>query len=491
MAITLAAAGNGFDQWVCKNNHIVGSNAKKTPRKLNLCNNDIIKLIEHQEKLFKKYVELKNPSPPERWFLWHTQVWWLQNLMSQADISCHTNKDCKLWVNTASDFLFCQVCSSINTDWKELKSLTPGDNCETWYVLTDDKLCCQKAPTDCKIPTFKWSVWDLSWGNKLTYSWEETITLEVDYSINSFSWLRYDDDYSIDWVQIVAWPLFNNKKITLSAKADLNSNIINIKIPDWSVKLWEYACPGVSIKLEREIVCQLTKDRAQCTNKGDFNISNDNLFTWFASLLDKKCEKPWMWKIPFCPDKCTNRKFDNFTCEQTYGSWRYWTSQTPTCCKNCWPNRILVDDECECDTTKPCNRSWDKRNLNTCKCECDPSQRCCWILLNTVVPFIWDCIEMTSQNDVWSSNNDNTSTVNQLNAFPFLMMWLSKILVTAILIFSFLIVIVSWLMMVTWVYDEGNYKKWMERIKKVVVALILLWSSWLILKLINPSFFWG
>jgi Mn2+/Fe2+ NRAMP family transporter len=98
---------------------------------------------------------------------------------------------------------------------------------------------------------------------------------------------------------------------------------------------------------------------------------------------------------------------------------------------------------------------------------------------------------MTSQNDVWSSSNENTSTVNQLNAFPFLMMWLSKILVTAILIFSFLIVIVSWLMMVTWVYDDSNYKKWMEWIKKVVVALILLWSSWLILKLINPSFFGG
>jgi phage-related holin len=96
---------------------------------------------------------------------------------------------------------------------------------------------------------------------------------------------------------------------------------------------------------------------------------------------------------------------------------------------------------------------------------------------------------MTSQDDPWSSNAPNTTTINQLNAFPFLMMGLSKILVTIILIFSFLIIIVAWLMMTTWVYSESNYKKGMERIQKVVVWLILLWASGLILKLINPSFF--
>jgi uncharacterized membrane protein YcjF (UPF0283 family) len=105
-----------------------------------------------------------------------------------------------------------------------------------------------------------------------------------------------------------------------------------------------------------------------------------------------------------------------------------------------------------------------------------------------VVPFIWDCIEMTTQNSTeW--NNWDTSYINQLNAFPFLMMGLSKILVTVILIFSFLVVIAAGLMMVTWVYEEWNYSKWLGRIKKVVVALILLWSSGLILKLINPTFF--
>jgi magnesium-transporting ATPase (P-type) len=128
-------------------------------------------------------------------------------------------------------------------------------------------------------------------------------------------------------------------------------------------------------------------------------------------------------------------------------------------------------------------------NDETCKCECDPTQRCCGILLNTVVPFIGDCIEMTTQNSISDPSDPNKSRVNQLNAFPFLMMWLSKILVTIILIFSFLIIIAAWLMMTTGVYKEQNYKTWVDRITKVIVWLILLWASGLILRLINPSFF--
>jgi len=50
-------------------------------------------------------------------------------------------------------------------------------------------------------------------------------------------------------------------------------------------------------------------------------------------------------------------------------------------------------------------------------------------------------------------NDPNTSRVNQLNAFPFLMMGLSKIMVTVILIFSFLIVISAGLLMTTGALD--------------------------------------
>ena len=125
---------------------------------------------------------------------------------------------------------------------------------------------------------------------------------------------------------------------------------------------------------------------------------------------------------------------------------------------------------------------WEDRVEEKCKCVCNPERWCCGVKLNTVVPFIGDCIEMTN----W---NDTTQWVNQLNAFPYLMKWLTKILITAIMIFSIIIVIVAWFLMSTSVANEWNYKKGTELLKKVIICLILLWCSWLILKLINPNFF--
>ena len=454
-AIKLAASWNTIDQWVCKKNYIVGSNVFKTPWKLDLCNNGIDKLITHQTNLFKAYITAKNLNLPARWFVWHAQVWWLQNLMSQNDVKCHTNKDCKLWVNTTSNFLFCKVCSAINTNRQELKTLEPKKTCENWYIFTDDNLCCQPGPTQCLVPTITIN-WEI---NKTTYNDEEwNLEVVVDYSDNTVWNITFPD---LNKVIIKPASALSSDKIADAVAKTITFSLstiwtdsISINVEDWCAILETKPCPPVEIKINRKMDCQLTKDRKLCDNKSGFNITDESSFTWFASLLSDtiKCKK-WSLEIPFCPDKCTSRKIDNQTCEQTYGSWSYATSKDPICCKDCWTNKKLDEnDNCVCDTTKPCSNLDDRRNPKTCKCECDPTKRCCWILLNTVVPFIWDCIEMTSQNNVWSSNNENTSTVNQLNAFPFLMMWLSKIMVTAILIFSFLIVIVSGLMMVIWVY---------------------------------------
>ena len=173
------------------------------------------------------------------------------------------------------------------------------------------------------------------------------------------------------------------------------------------------------------------------------------------------------------PPKTLDDTWD--ACEQ-YGTWYVFNNW---CC-------VL---DCK-KSGKMCTKTWEKLNPDTCKCECDSSIACCWVKLNTVVPFIWDCIEMTTMNDPNSSSRTWTVTVNQLNAFPFLMQWLMKILITAILIFSIIIVIVAWLMMTV---DPAlnTYKKWTTMLKNVIISLILLWCSWLILKLINPSFFGG
>lgn len=103
------------------------------------------------------------------------------------------------------------------------------------------------------------------------------------------------------------------------------------------------------------------------------------------------------------------------------------------------------------------------------------------IKLNTKVPFVGDCIKF----------GDGAGEVNSITAFPILMWGLTKIMMTAILIFSFLMVIVWGTMMVSWAVWWSNYDKGKKMVMNVLIALILLGTSGLILKLINPNFFWG
>lgn len=444
--------------------------------KKNLCSSNFASLKNYQESLFNAFKTAKSYNL-NWWFNSHDAVWSLQNLMLEA--KCHDKRDCKLWVNTISNFLFCNVCSAIDSSWKELNSLTPNKTCEDGYGFTENDLCCQ--PLECKEPTIK-----INWDESFEKYGSDSLHIDIDYSTSVAGTL------SLGNINIEGWTMNGGQqaadnKITFALLPDENKNSITIKIAD--VKLNWVECPNVEKTIHRDIECQLTKDRQDCDNKNTFTITNNN-FTGFKDLLEKECVK-WGVEIPFCPDTCTTWLVWT-SCEETYGSGWLSDWEESACCKNCWPNKKPAGTGCVCTTTSTdCKIPWDRLNPNTCKCECDPTQKCCGIQLNTVVPFIGDCIEMTTQNDTSSSNDPNTSTVNQLNAFPFLMMWLTKILVTVILIFSFLIVIAAGLMMTTWVYSETNYKKWMEWIKKIVVALILLWSSWLILKLINPSFFGG
>lgn len=119
---------------------------------------------------------------------------------------------------------------------------------------------------------------------------------------------------------------------------------------------------------------------------------------------------------------------------------------------------------------------------------CDPSKECCGVELNTDVPFIGKCIEMGTSNSAASADG-KTTNVNSLNAFPVLMWWLSKIMITVILILSFIAIIAGGVMMAG---DGlmGSYSNGKKLIMKVLAWLVLLGASWIILKLINPNFFW-
>jgi hypothetical protein len=123
------------------------------------------------------------------------------------------------------------------------------------------------------------------------------------------------------------------------------------------------------------------------------------------------------------------------------------------------------------------------------KCVCVPwPDNCCGIQLNTNVPFIGRCIEY-SKNSNDPNEIDGSTTVNPLNAFPLLVWGLSKIVVTAILVFSFIMILVGGVMMTMGGANDEMYSKGKGYIRHVAIALALLGASGIILRLINPNFF--
>jgi hypothetical protein len=120
-----------------------------------------------------------------------------------------------------------------------------------------------------------------------------------------------------------------------------------------------------------------------------------------------------------------------------------------------------------------------QKNVNwTCK-KCSDPWVCCGISLNTSVPFIGKCIE----NSTGSQGSDETK-VTWETAFPVLMWSMTKILVTVILILSFVLIVVWGIMIAT-----GNPSWWKKMIINVAIGIALLWASGVILRLINPNFF--
>lgn len=102
------------------------------------------------------------------------------------------------------------------------------------------------------------------------------------------------------------------------------------------------------------------------------------------------------------------------------------------------------------------------------------------IELNTNIPFIWRCIKKDT--DAWSQS------VTLTNAFPRLMWWLVRVVMSTVVIVGLLAVLV-WGFMVAAEGAAGTKQKWLDLIKLAVWWLILVGLSGIILNLINPNFF--
>lgn len=107
---------------------------------------------------------------------------------------------------------------------------------------------------------------------------------------------------------------------------------------------------------------------------------------------------------------------------------------------------------------------------------CDSPWVCCGIKLNTNVPFIGNCIESSSQ--------ASGSAINETTAFPVLVSALVKLIMSVILIASFVLIVVAG---VRWATGDAKWGK--DMIVKVAIWLAILWASGVILRFINPNFF--
>lgn len=127
--------------------------------------------------------------------------------------------------------------------------------------------------------------------------------------------------------------------------------------------------------------------------------------------------------------------------------------------------------------------AWFKKVDKECK-SCDAKWVCCGIELNTNVPFIGKCIEDTAD-DVWWDETGVTAD----QAFPVLMWSLVRIMVTIILIVSFVLIVVGGIQIASAWSDSWAASSGRKLIMKVVIGIALLGASWVILRLINPNFF--
>ncbi len=122
--------------------------------------------------------------------------------------------------------------------------------------------------------------------------------------------------------------------------------------------------------------------------------------------------------------------------------------------------------------------TWFKNVNNECK-SCKDSWVCCGIQLNTSIPFIGNCIENSA-----TDRGDGELAVSGTTAFPVLMWSMTKILVTVILIISFVLIVVGGIMISIGKASEGK-----KMITNVIIGIALLGASGVILRLINPNFF--
>ena len=310
-------------------------------------------------------------------------------------------------------------------------------------------------------------------------NWDFESDIYVYFSIG-WTWLTQNNldcdisKFSVDWwsIQDVTADQVENWSDEAGCVLHIltDNNSVTVSVSAWVVQIWNNQSSAWNNTFTREDP-ETEPENLDC----DHPIGNDgdcqDVYWWYFAFDDESncCIQQWECQRP--PD-------DSWNCEDWYANDAWCCSLASLVCtwiqySQWWWNCT----DCSGGTVP---------NESHTKCICDSSVKCCWIKLNTVVPFIWDCIELDSD-----STRSDTTSVNSVTAFPILMQWLMKIVMSVIMVFSFIMLIVAWLMMTAWAFKNTSFDKWKTILKNVIISLILLWCSWLILSLINPSFFGG
>lgn len=158
-------------------------------------------------------------------------------------------------------------------------------------------------------------------------------------------------------------------------------------------------------------------------------------------------------------------------------------------------NTETTNNKIKCDNWEVvwifCKCPDNTKNIDGVCTSCSAEWVCCGIKLNTNVPFIGNCIELSKKSwDTPEGETDpNETRVTDKTAFPRLMWWLTKILVTIIILAGFIGILAGWVMISASGGDDSRASEWRKLIIRVVIALALLGASGVILRLINPNFF--
>lgn len=215
------------------------------------------------------------------------------------------------------------------------------------------------------------------------------------------------------------------------------------------------------------------------------------VFLWLGNVSLAQTDDGWQWT-----------SIDLWNSTIPGSQWWNWTAPTTPSANNVNMNTTSEGNPTNTSSTvsipqwTPCAEGskpdwWVYNSINQCVCRdgyknvnnvctsCKAKWVCCGVELNTSVPFIGKCIEDSS-----SDVGGDETWVTWDQAFPVLMSSMMKILVTVILIVSFVLIIVGGIMIAV-----GNPSGGKKMIIKVVIGIALLGASGVILRLINPNFF--